>query len=210
MNPHCGRGDSAINVRMNRERFFAAIRIDEEDVVFTKQVHSNIVNVIKNSKETLVGDGMVTRKQGVFLGLFTADCIAVFLYSSEFPVIGLIHIGRKGAERHIARKAVEKICKTFNLKSLNIEALFGPSIGPCCYEVGKDFEKRYKAEYLIKEKKHLYLDMWKMVKKQLNDSGLEKVFVPEICSYSRSDLFFSYRKYGERVGENLGIIGIEK
>jgi len=209
LNLYLGRGDKTENVKTNRKRLFEALGIKERDVVFTRQIHSDIVNVVKNRKELLVGDAMITKRKGVFLGVFTADCTAVFLHSSEFPVIGVIHAGRKGGEKNITGKVVDKICKTYDLEPDKIEALFGPCIGPTHYEVGRDFENRFSREFLIKKEKRLYLDMWKMLKKQLNDKGIKRVFVPEICSFKRSDLFFSYRKSGAKVGENLGIIGME-
>jgi len=209
LNLHFGRGDTHNNVKLNRKRFFDAVSIDEKDVVYTEQTHSDIVNIVRGSSKKLKGDGLITVKKGLFLGVFTADCLAVFLYCQSKKVIGVVHSGRRGAEKGIVKKGISELCETFDIKAENIEALFGPSIGPCCYKVGNDFQKRFNKRYLIEREKNLYLDMWRMVRDQLEESGVKKILVPEICSFSRNDFFYSYRKSGERVGENLGIIGVK-
>ena len=209
LNLHYGRGDSVNNVQTNRERFFKIVSVNEERVVYTKQIHSNIVNTVKGTSDRLIGDGLLTERKGLFLGVFTADCLALFFYCAHKEIIGLLHAGRKGIERGIAKKGVDKICGAFRLEAKNLEVLFGPSIGPCCYEIGDDLIMSSNRKYITKRGGSAYLDMWKMVKEQLEDSGVEKIHVPEICSCDMNELFFSFRKSGERVGENLGIIGME-
>jgi len=208
LNLHYGRGDDISNVKLNRKRFFNAVSINERNIVYTKQTHSDIVNIVNDSSEKLKGDGMITDRKSIVLGVFTADCIAVFFHSPINKIISIVHSGRAGAEKGIAKKGVDKMCEAFDIKAESIEALLGPSLGPCCYEVGKEFLKRFKREYLIERKKSIYLDMWKMVREQLEESGVKKILVPEICSCSLDNLFFSYRKSGEKTGENLGIIGM--
>ena len=208
LNLHNGRGDDRENVKLNRNKFFKIISLDKRDIVYTKQIHSDIVNIVREPFNKVVGDGMITDKEGLFLGVFTADCLAVFLYSHSKRVIGVVHSGRRGSEKGVVKKAVMKICTSFNIKAEDIEALFGPSIGPCCYEVGVELLDRFRGEYFVEKGKNIYLNIWNIVRDQLKECGVGKIFIPEICTYSRDDLFFSYRKSGERVGENLGIIGM--
>ena len=208
LNLHFGRGDDMKNVKLNRGRFFEAVSVDERNVVYTKQIHSNIVNIVSELSEGLEGDGIITTKKDLYLGVFTADCLALFLYAPLKKIIAVFHIGRRGAERGIVKKGLESICGKFDIEPGDIETLFGPSIGPCCYEVGEEFLGRFDREYLIERENKIYLDMWKMVRVELKKNGVKKILVPELCSCSQNDLFFSYRRSGERVGENLGIIGM--
>ncbi|TET24518.1 MAG: peptidoglycan editing factor PgeF [Candidatus Cloacimonadota bacterium] len=208
LNLYHGRGDGINNVRENKGRFFRAVSITQEDVVFTKQIRSDTITAVTDTRNNPVGDGLVSDTKGVFLGIFTADCVAVFLYSSVKHAVGVFHAGRKGVEKGICGKAIQIMCETYTINAGSIEALFGPSIGPCCYQVGREFEEKFDRQYLIKRGDGLYLDMWKCIHDELKQCSVNKILVPEICSCSRSDLFFSYRKSGAEVGENLGIIGM--
>jgi len=208
LNLHYGRGDELNNVRANRKRFFDAVSIKEESVVFTKQVHSNIVNVVTDFSENLTGDGLITNKKGIFLGIFTADCLAVFLNVPSQPLVGILHVGWRGAQKNIVKAGIRKISSLADISPEELEALFGPSIGPLYYEVGEDFLERFDRKYFIVKEEKFYLNMWEIVKDQLQSCGVKKIYVPGICSYSHPEIFYSYRREGKRVGENLGLIGI--
>jgi YfiH family protein len=208
LNLHSGRGDAEQHVRENRRRFFGAVGVDEHRIAFTGQIHSSTVRAVDGCGDVAEGDGMITDRKGLFLGIFTADCLAIFLFAPHAPAIGAIHAGRKGLEASIIEKGIHALCDTYRVKPSSIEALGGPSIGPCCYEVGEELRHSFSGEYLTKRMNRLYLDLWSVAADQLADVGIRKMYLPEICSATHSDLFFSYRKSGKRVGENLGLIGM--
>jgi YfiH family protein len=208
LNLHAKRGDSLEDIESNREIFYRTINVDESNVVYTNQNHSAKVNVVNSKGKKIEGDGIITDKKHLFLAVFTADCIALFLYSSRVRVISLLHVGWKGAEKGIIERGVRKICKEYRVEPDGIEALLGPSIGPTCYQVGEGFRKRFGRDYVVEKEGRLYFDMWSMVEDRLKQTGISRSFSPHICTFLRNDLFFSYRKSGDKVGENIGVIGL--
>ncbi len=210
LNLHYGRGDTKAHVHENRRRFFSAVAIDEGQVVYTRQKHSTIVHRVRHCGEVLEGDGMITNRRGLYLGIFTADCLGIFLFSSHPRAIGALHAGRKGLQGSILKKGIRLFSRSYGIEPGSIEALCGPSIGPCCYKIGEELQQAFAGTYIIRRGADSFLDLWSIAADQLKSAGISRIYMPRLCSATRSDLFFSYRQSGENVGENLGVIGIEE
>ena len=208
LNLHYGRGDKKQHVRENRQKFFHVVEVDEQRIVFTKQTHSETINIIRSCSDAPQGDGMITDQRQLFLGIFTADCLGVFLFAPHVHVIGAIHAGRKGLAAAVIESGVRALCDTYRVKPGCIEAICGPSIGPCCYEIGEELRHTFASTYIKERMNRIYLDLWSIAADQLAGAGVRKTYIPHICTATHSDLFFSYRKSGEKVGENLGLIGM--
>lgn len=208
LNLHFGRGDTRQCVDENRRRFFRAVGVDERQIVMSKQIHSSMVQEAKSGDRTLRGDGMITDHPGIFLGVFTADCPGIFLFAPHAHAIGVIHAGRRGLAASIVEKGVRVLCDTYQADPGSVEALCGPSIGPCCYEIGEEVRHLFAAKYVAERGGKLYLDLWSIAADQLARAGIKKAYMSRVCSVDHSDLFFSYRRSGEKVGENLGLIGM--
>ena len=50
-------------------------------------------------------DGLVTNQVGVSLGIYVADCCAIFLVDPVRRCLGLVHSGRKGTELAIVARS---------------------------------------------------------------------------------------------------------
>ena len=107
----------------------------------------------------------------------------------------------------------------FGCNIQNIQAVIGPSIGPCCYEVGVDVEKLFCDNSLLgqcmetvegKARKHLNLQ--KALRLQLEDIGVSHEHIDDtpskLCTYCNGDKFYSYRKDGRPFGTHVGFIGL--
>ena len=116
-------------------------------------------------------DGFLTSLREIPLTVLTADCVPVFLYDTVKQIVGLVHAGRKGTEKGIVRSAVRDSVKSFGSDPADMVALFGASIGPCCYPV----------------------DLWSENTLQLREEGVGKVINPRICTGCNTDVFYSYR-----------------
>ena len=68
--------------------------------IFAEQVHGSRVAIVDALTSGPVPgmDGLITADAAVCLGVYTADCGAVFLVDPRRRVIGLLHSGRKGTE----------------------------------------------------------------------------------------------------------------
>jgi len=152
-----------------------------------RQVHGNRVEVLTEAGEAAETDGLVTNRAGLCLGIYVADCCAVYLVDPVRRAIGLLHSGRKGTELGIAARAVETMKRDFGTEPADLVAQLSPCIRPPLYEV--DFA----AE----------------IREQLRNAGVEKV--SDCGANTGADLgrYYSYRMEKGRTGRLLALLMIE-
>ena len=141
-------GDKQDDVIKNRELLASYLGISSNSFFYTNQEHGDKVFLINNQntkKRNIVSsntiptsDAMVTADKNRCLLIFVADCVPVLLYDYNKKVIGVVHAGWKGTVSLISQKTVCLMQKHYGCKPQDILCAIGPSIGPCCYEVGKD------------------------------------------------------------------------
>ena len=72
------------------------------------------------------------------LAVFTADCLGVVIDGS--PAVAVVHGGWRGLDAGVIEAAIETID---HLGGQVRSAWIGPSIGPCCFEVGDEVARRF-------------------------------------------------------------------
>jgi len=186
-------------------------------IVLCQQIHSANITEIENDDSapgiqniSIVKncDGLVTSKKNLWLGIRTADCAPVMLFSYIENKIAALHVGRQGALKGIIGKT---ICNFFK-KPAGIYAAVGPHIKKCCYhfdaynnnEIGQ-FGRFYSAA----EKT---IDLTGYIKDQLIKCGLknDKIYISDYCTYcGGEDKFFSHkRSNGKEKARHLTAIRI--
>jgi copper oxidase (laccase) domain-containing protein len=85
------------------------------------------------------------------------------------------------------------------------DAAIGPSIGPCCYEVGEDVARAF-AERGGNVVSGRMLDLAEAARRLLLDAGVERVEVAGLCTSCEADLFFSHRRDAGRTGRQAGLV----
>ena len=87
----------------------------------------------------------------------------------------------------------------------------GPSLGPCCFEVGEDvahaYSRRYGPEVVIdggEAEGGLKVDLWEAVASAAEEIGVrrEHVVNPRLCTACNRGLFYSYRSDGPVTGRH--------
>ena len=121
-------------------------KIGPRSLRLAEQVHGNGVATIDagSAAKTKEVDGLVTMDPKVVLGIYVADCCAIFLVDPIRRVIGLVHSGKKGTEQNIIRVAVRKLRTDFQSEPKDLIAVLSPCIRPPYYEV--DFARSIKAQ----------------------------------------------------------------
>jgi len=94
-----------------------------------EQVHGGDAGVVAGV------DGLVTADPGVLLGIYVADCGAVYLCDPVLKVIGLVHSGKKGTEANIVGRAIEVMRGEFGCDPARMVGALAPCIRPPRYEV---------------------------------------------------------------------------
>jgi len=95
-------------------------------------------------------------------------------------------------------------------------AAVGPSIGPCCYEVGPEVAAAFRESQAIVAGEILapgprgreMLDLWKANRLQLAAAGIpeERIEVAGLCTACDTDRFFSHRAEKGRTGRFAAVI----
>jgi hypothetical protein len=193
-------GDSPVDVTENRRRLLKALSLDPESLVTTEQVHGTAVAAVASPGRHQATDGLVTMSRGLTLAIFCADCVPVFLLDPRTPAAGVVHAGWNGTIAGIAGLAVEAMVRRFGSRPGDLIAAIGPSIGPCCYEVGPEVaapaEDRFGSGVLREGGGRPHLDLWEANRLTLLSAGLDRrhVHVSGLCTSCREDLFHSHRR----------------
>ena len=144
--------DSRSAVERNREALLqqlGAIRGKKSwPLVGLRQIHSDLIHCVTElPKQTLVGDGLITRMPGVLLSIQTADCLPVILVDTKQKAVGVFHAGWRGTVKRIVEKGVGEMRRYFGSLPKNIKAAIGPGIRDCCYEVGEEVRQQFESQF---------------------------------------------------------------
>src|SRR5438105_4094667 len=80
-------------------------------------------------------DGIITNQRGLVIGVYVADCCAVYIVDPQTPAIGLVHSGRKGTELDIVTKVIRQMMDRFGSDPAEMVVQLSPCIRPPHYEV---------------------------------------------------------------------------
>jgi YfiH family protein len=142
-------------VLANRNKFFLGVGADKMRVVALRQIHSDVVHVIRgkqmedstSSKGALSGDALITREPGVLLMVQTADCVPILLADTRNKAVAAIHSGWRGTLARIPEKTLGQMRMEFGTDPAHVVAAVGPAIGRCCYEVGEEVVQKFEAKF---------------------------------------------------------------
>lgn len=212
LNTGFGAGDDAAAVAVNRARAAAAVRPGAR-LVSVHQVHSpRCVTVAEpwSDGERPQADALVTDRPGVLLGIVTADCAPILLADRAAGVVGAAHAGWKGAIGGIAESTVAAMAALGAVPS-RIAAAIGPCIAQPSYEVDDQFAARFCADesanaafFAPGRPGHRQFDLAGYVAHRLALTGIGKVQVLGLDTYSSPGRFFSFRRATHRGEPNYG------
>jgi YfiH family protein len=146
------------------------------------------------------GDAMVSDMPGVSMGIRTADCLPLLIADRVKGTAAAVHCGWRSLALGLAGKAVRTMTQLMGSEGAHLLAAIGPSIGPCCYEVGEEVKEafshfRSSDGLFVERDKSQYLDLASGVKTQLIMEGMTPETIDEIvgCTSCNPELFWSWR-----------------
>jgi YfiH family protein len=176
-----------------------------------KQMHSDIVRAAFAATADAEGDGLVTDQPKELLGVRTADCLPLLLLDRQNRAVAAVHAGWRGAAAGIASLAIDRMADDFGTKPNQIEALIGPCISSDHYEVGLEVAEQFPPDVIleIQNKPRPFLDLVAANRMQLQDAGVpgRAIHVASLCTYTREDWFYSYRRSAD-AERMLAVIGL--
>ena len=199
---NCGKGskDNKNNINKNLNFVAKKMNVKRAKLILMHQTHSNKVVEIKkhNYRKKIKADAMITKMNGIAIGVLTADCAPIIIYDLRNKIIGCIHAGWKGAFLGIIDNTIRKIKKLNS--NYQIIASVGPCIGKKSYEVDILFYKKFVSK---SRKFKIYFKTKSKTKKLFNlrkfvtDKLLKyKVKVDQVSkdTFTGKGNFFSYRR----------------
>jgi polyphenol oxidase len=158
--------------------------------ITAQQVHGNDVAVVGDAvpgdKCFDACDGLITNQRGVCLGIYVADCCAVYLVDPVQSAIGLVHSGKKGTELGIASKAVAAMAQRFGSRASDLVVQLSPCIRPPHYEI----------------------DFAADIVRQCRDLGVLTVNDSAVCTACDLNRYYSYRAEKGRTGRMLAFLAL--
>jgi polyphenol oxidase len=153
-----------------------------------EQIHGNSVAVVTvdSAAKSAHVDALITCDPEVLLGIYVADCCAVFLVDPRQNVIGLVHSGKKGTELNIVGAAVEKLVTEFGTDPADLVAQLSPCIRPPHYEV----------------------DFATDIVQNLRRSGVSRIFDTGANTAADLERFYSYRMEKGQTGRMLALLAL--
>jgi polyphenol oxidase len=170
----------------------SAVEMGGWPLLTAQQIHGNKIAVVDICSHGPVGrefpgcDSIITNQRGIVLGVYVADCCAVYIVDPKTPAIGLVHSGRKGTELGIATNAIRQMIERFRSDPAELVVQLSPCIRPPHYEL--DF-----AAEIVQQCRALGV-------KEIHDSG--------ICTACDLDRYYSYRAQKGKTGRMLALLGM--
>jgi YfiH family protein len=191
------RGDDPAHVAENRRLACESLGLDATRLSVNRQRHSPTVHRAEPGIRDEPGDGLWSDVPGQPMLALAADCVPIAIAATEGkPQLAVLHAGWRG----LAEGVVEAGMRA--LGGAPAMAVVGPSVGPCCYEVGPEVSVRFDAD-LTKER---ILDLWTAAERALRRAGVREVERVDLCTRCNPELFFSHRRNGPKRGAQ-GVIG---
>jgi polyphenol oxidase len=195
----------------------AAIGSTSDRLVRPSQVHGTAVLVVSRHRHARREEGrppdadiVVTDDPKTAAAVQTADCVALLVADPRSGAVAAAHSGWRGTAAGVAAALVAAMRSTFHANPADLVAAIGPSIGPCCYEVGGALTEAFRRaghasrdlERWFLRDGRLRLDLWQANRDQLEAAGVgpDQIHVAGLCTATHRDLFPSYRRDGPATG----------
>ncbi len=155
-------------------------------------------------------DGLTVTAAGGVVAVRTADCVPILLVAAAGGWAAAVHAGWRGTVANIAAEAVAEAGRAGFPASVLLAAL-GPSIGPCCYEVGEEVAEFFELRGLpvARGEGKPHVDLREANAHLLSAAGVPAgaIQVCGPCTRCSPDRYYSYRANPGELGRQRSWIG---
>jgi YfiH family protein len=157
-------------------------------IITLRQVHGKVIHYAEEVAANMDGDGLIT-VIGLTIGVLTADCLPLVLFSPDPFCYAVIHAGWRGVKSGIVADSVALFAER-GMPSSCLGAALAPGICGKCYEVGAEFGE-WAAPFLQPHNNtagKYYFDLPGMIVQQLRILGVPRIVPPPACTYEDENL----------------------
>jgi len=212
LNGGLGSDDDPTHVAENRRRMAALMGVAPERLLSAHQIHSPDVVVASGpwQGDKPRADALVTRTEGIAIGVTAADCGPILFADARARVIGAAHAGWKGALTGVLESTVDAMEK-LGAERGGMVAAIGPMIRQNSYEVGSEFVERFleaDAEHAMfflpaEREGHAMFDLAGFIRMRLENAGVLMIDDTGVDTYT-DERFYSYRRSVHRREADYG------
>jgi YfiH family protein len=195
--------------RADRDAYAAVahdLGVPPRSVRGARQVHGTAaVLVDATTSQDAEGDILLTSDVQCAVSVRVADCVPILIGDNATSAVAAVHAGWRGTLAGAASAAVAALTQHFGSSPADLVAAIGPSIGPCCYEVGGEVRDAFAAsgDRVATDVDSLFraegdrwrLDLWTANRDQLVAAGVPatSVHLSRECTACNTDRYFSFR-----------------
>jgi polyphenol oxidase len=213
LNGGLGSNDDPRNVAENRRRMAEQLAVAPDHFLSVHQIHSPDAVVASRPWESGPrprADAIVTRIEGLAIGITAADCGPILLVDPNARVIGAAHAGWKGALTGILESTIRAM-EGLGAERDGMVAAIGPMIRQHSYEVGSEFVERFidaeadNAVFFMPSTRegHSMFDLAGFIRMRLENAGVLMIDDVGVDTYS-DERFYSYRRSVHRKEPDYG------
>ncbi len=217
-------GDIPEQVIANRKSFLQSFHLKLENLITAEQIHGSHIRIVGReevgagalTERTALSetDALITGERGIILGIFTADCLPIFIYDPIAPAVAIVHAGWRGTVAGISRLVMDKMIQTFKTDPVNFHVAIGPSICSSCFEVSSEVAELFgeaNPETVIHTKSGFRVDLAGFNFHLFEQAGVrpENIEMANLCTGCLNEDFFSYRIEKGTKGRMMGIIALQ-
>lgn len=187
-----------------------ALRTEEqadERVYQVRQVHGRDVTVIRGDESlaevrAIEADALIATAPGVRVGVRTADCVPALFEDADAGVCAATHAGWRGMLAGVLEATVGRLVEV-GARTERLRVLLGPSIGPCCFEVGDEVAARFPREHVRTARPRPFVDLRAAALERLRAAGVRDVALEAPCTRCDPARYYSYRRDGSGTPHHL-------
>jgi len=209
-------GDDPQAVACNRDLLRRTLALPGEPQ-WLRQVHGADVVEARGDGVERLADAAWTMRPGVACAVLTADCLPVVLAARDGSAVAVAHCGWRGLVAGVLATTVAAMPRD----APDLQAWFGPAIGPGAFEVGEDVRDAFlalpssfggEAGAAFEAREHRpgkYLaDLFALGRAALRALGVRDISGGGRCTFSDAANFYSYRRDRE-TGRMATLVWIE-
>lgn len=190
-------GDAPQAVAQNRVLIQQQLNLPKQPR-WLNQSHS--ITAIDAANLECEGDASYSRNRGMVCAVMTADCLPLLVCNLDGTEVAAIHAGWRGLYAGVIEATIAKL----NTRPEELMVWLGVAIGPEQFEVGAEVRQQFIVEDGRSEKAfrpssregHWFADIYRLARIRLKRLGISAIYGGELCTYSDSERFFSYRRDG--------------
>jgi polyphenol oxidase len=212
-------GDDPEKVAENRRRLALAAGFELGRLQMTRHVHGTDVWVAGDElAEGAEFDGLCTSRPGDTLGAFAADCIPILFADPVARAAGAAHAGWRGTAAGVATNVLRVMGERLGSRPSDVRVALGPSIGPCCFEVGPEVVAAFRSALgelpglVVPGPRRDHLDLRAATRALLERAGVRPEHIDDRppCTRCDGERFFSFRRDGLEGGVHMGFVGLSR